>query len=169
MKVILLMALTLDGKIGKSRDHFPDWTGKADKKLFVTLTKRAGALIMGSKTFDTIGTPLPGRKNIVMTRNRSRVSDWENLVYTDKSPKRILEDLANEGFTEVILAGGTLVNSLFAEANLIDEIVVTVSPLIFGYGLSLFTEKINMTLELMDVERVGTNRVCLKYAVKSSK
>ena len=80
MKVIVLMALTLDGRIGKSRDHFPDWTGKADKRLFVTLTKRAGALIMGSRTFDTIGTPLPGRKNIVMTRNRDRKSLFQSYA-----------------------------------------------------------------------------------------
>lgn len=62
MKVTLLMAMTLDGKIGKSHDHFPDWTGKADKTLFVRLTKKAGVIIMGSKTFDTIGRPLPNRK-----------------------------------------------------------------------------------------------------------
>lgn len=169
MKVILLMALTLDGRIGKDQDHFPDWTGKADKKLFVALTKRAGALIMGSKTFDTIGKPLPGRKNIVMTRNRNRVSQWDNLVYTDKSPGAILDDLSNQGFTEVILAGGTMVNTLFAEAGLIDEIVATISPLIFGYGLSVFTEKISMTMELMDVERIDDNVVCLKYKVVRSK
>jgi len=165
MNVILLMAMTLDGKIGKSSDHFPDWTGKEDKKLFVALTKKAGVMIMGSKTFDTIGTPLPNRKTVVMTRNRNRVSQWDNLVYTDDKPRAVLENLEREGFSEAILAGGAQVNSLFAEENLIDEIIVTVSPMIFGTGLSLFTENVRMDLELLDVERMGRNRARLRYKV----
>jgi len=165
MKVTLLMALTLDGKIGKSPDHFPDWTEKEDKRLFVKISKKAGAVIMGSKTFDTFGKPLPDRKNIIFTRDKRRKSDWENLVFTDKKPREILEDLEREGFSNVILAGGALINSLFAEENLIDEIIVTISPMIFGYGISLFTEEISMNLELENCKRMGRNLIYLKYHV----
>lgn len=167
MKVILLMAVTLDGKIGKNPDHFPDWTGKEDKKLFVDLSKRAGAVIMGSKTFDTIGKPLPKRKNIILSRDKTRVSKWENLIFTNEPPKEILKNLEKQGFSEVILAGGALVNSIFAEEKLIDEIIVTISPKIFGYGLSLFTQEISMELELKQVQRLGQNLVCLTYSVVS--
>lgn len=165
MKVILLMALTLDGKIGKTPDHFPDWTGREDKRLFVELTRKSGVVIMGSKTYDTIGFPLPDRKNIVMTRDKRRVSRSENLIFTDASPKSILEDLEKKGFSEVILAGGALVNSLFAEENLIDEIIVTISPKIFGYGISLFTPEISMELALKEMRRLGGHLVCLTYEV----
>ncbi len=142
MKLTMLMAMTLDGKIGKNPDHFPDWTGKADKKLFVELTRKAGVVIMGSKTFDTIGIPLPGRKNIILTRDKSRKSEWDNLLFTDASPKEIVANLEKEGFSEAILAGGAKINSLFAEENLIDEIIVTISPKIFGTGMSLFSSEI---------------------------
>jgi dihydrofolate reductase len=165
MKVTLLMAITLDGKIAKSPDHYPDWTAKKDKKLFAEISKRAGVVIMGSKTFDTFGNPLPDRKNIVLTRKKNRTSEWENLVYSDKKPPEILRDLAAEGFSDVVLAGGATVNSLFAEEKLIDEIIVTISPRIFGYGLSLFSDQICLELELKEVERVGTDLVCLKYNV----
>lgn len=165
MKVILMMALTLDGRIGKSPDHFPDWTGKEDKRLFAAVSRKAGVVIMGSKTFDTLGSPLPGRKNIIMTRNKQKASIWENLTYTDKKPNEILLDLEDEGYSEVVLAGGSLINSLFAEEMLIDEIIVTISPKIFGYGLSIFSQEISMDLELESVERIGRDLVCLKYKV----
>ena len=55
IKTILLMAQTLDGKIAKYADHFPDWTGKADKQLFVRETRQAGAIIMGSSMIITTG------------------------------------------------------------------------------------------------------------------
>ena len=165
MKVILLMAMTLDGKIARNERHFPDWTGSDDKKLFVQITKKAGAVIMGSKTFDTIGEPLPERKNIVLTRNRSRQSGRADLVFTDRPPASVLRDLEKEGYTEVVLAGGSIVNSMFARANLIDEIVITIAPRVFGTGISLFADETDMQLELMEIEKLGSNHVLLRYRV----
>ncbi len=168
MKTTMLMAVTLDGKIAKGPDHFPDWTGKEDKKLFVEITRKAGVILMGSKTFDAIGKPLPGRKNVVLTRNKSRRSRWDNLVYTDRPPHDILEDLEQEGFSRVILAGGAQVNTLFARENLIDEIIVTVSPKIFGEGVSLFRGEMSMELSLMEMKRLSDGVVFLKYRVGAS-
>ena len=165
MKVVLLMALTVDGKIARDSDHFPDWTGKADKKLFVSISRRAGVLIMGSKTFDTIGSPLPGRLNVVMTRNASRKSRWDNLIYTGASPQALLADLENRGYTEVVLAGGQTINNIFGREKLIDEIDITIAPKIFGAGLSLFSEALEMDLELLHFKELEPNVVYLKYKV----
>jgi dihydrofolate reductase len=162
---ILLMAQTLDGKIAKHSDHFPDWTGKADKRLFVEVTKAAGALIMGSKTFDTIGKPLPGRRNIVMTRDLRRVSRWDNLVYTQLSPPAILSQLEEEGYRQVVIAGGTRINSIFMRAGLVNELIVTITPLIFGTGIAMFEDGIEARLELKDFRRLDEARVCLYYRV----
>ncbi len=165
IKTILLMAQTLDGKIAKDSDHFPDWTGKADKRLFVDITKAAGALIMGSRTFDTIGKPLPGRKNIVMTRDPQRISTWDNLIYTNLAPQALLAKLESEGFREVVLAGGTRINSIFMRAGLIDELIVTVTPMIFGSGIGLFEEGIEVDLVLKEFRPLDQARVCLHYRV----
>jgi dihydrofolate reductase len=163
IKTILLMAQTLDGKIAKHADHFPDWTGKADKQLFVRETRRAGAIIMGSKTYDTIGKPLPGRRNVVMTRNPERVSQWENLIYTSLSPTAILESLEKDGFQQVVLAGGARINTLFAKAGLIDEVLVTITPMIFGAGIAMFEEGLGADLALLRATQIDSERVCLHY------
>jgi len=165
MKVILLMALTVDGKIARHPDQFIDWSGKADKKLFVQMTKKAGVLIMGSRTYDTIGRPLPGRKNIVLTRNKDRQSDNEDLIFTDGKPADLVDELQAAGYTEVILTGGSTINTLFARANLIDEIVVTISPKIFGTGIGLFSKELDLSLALKSIGKVGDGLVMLKYQV----
>ncbi len=165
MKTILMMATTLDGKIAKNADHFPDWTGKEDKKLFVEITREAGVILMGSKTFDTIGKPLPGRKNVVLSRNKSRTTRWDNLVFTDRPPREILNELEKEGFSRVVLAGGAMVNALFARENLIDEIVVTISPKIFGDGVSLFRGEVSMEISLLEMKRLADGAVLLRYKV----
>lgn len=167
MKLIAIMALTVDGKIGISDNHFPSWTGKADKRMFKQFTTKAGAIIMGSKTFDTIGKPLRGRKNIVMTRNPLRCSSWDNLIFSSKSPQEILDDLEADGFREVVLAGGATINTLFADAGLIDEIIVTYAPKIFGRGLSFFSGPITMDLKLKELKFLEDGVIYAHYLVVS--
>ena len=45
MKVTMLMALTVDGKIGKDAYHFTDWTGREDKRMFKQISLKAGATV----------------------------------------------------------------------------------------------------------------------------
>ncbi|MBF0304013.1 MAG: dihydrofolate reductase [Desulfamplus sp.] len=190
MKVILIMAMTLDGKIARHSMEPVDWTGKADKRKFVEITKKAGAVIMGSATFDTIGQTLKGRKNIVMTRNRSRLTSFsidrsnlqtnnstlsfnsnsldnnnESLEFTDKTPHEILKSLEDEGFDSVALIGGSTINGLFARENLIDEVYITLVPKLFGQGLSLLSGELDMNLELIEMDKIDNNSILLKYNV----
>ena len=165
MKVILLMAVTADGMIARDSMQLVDWTGNADKKYFVHITREAGVMIMGSKTFDTIGKVLPGRKNIVLTTDKKRISQDTDLIFTDQTPVQILEDLAAQGFTSVTLIGGAVINTLFMKDNLIDEIHLTVVPRFFGKGLSLFDKPLDICLELLDVRKINETHVLLKYRV----
>jgi dihydrofolate reductase len=43
--------------------------------------------------------------------------------------------------------------------------IITISPKIFGYGISLFTEEISMELELKKVKQFAKNLVYLRYSV----
>ena len=165
MKVVLLMALTADGMIARDPNHFPDWTSRQDKAMFKQVSQKAGVVVMGRKTYDAIGKPLPGRKNIVLTRNKQRRSSHPDLVYTDSEPVTLLNRLETEGFVEVILAGGTTINTLFARQGLIDEIQVTYSPKVFGLGLTLFADELSMDLQLLALERLGSDEVLVRYRV----
>lgn len=165
MKVTLLMALTVDGKIARHANHFPDWTEKADKKLFRDITLNAGVVIMGSRTYDTMGKPLPDRKNIVLTRNPRRKSKTDTLVFTSDPPQKILADLEVSGVDQVVLIGGATINSLFAAEGLVDEMVLTYCPSVFGTGISLFAGDISMALKLKALKKIGENSVAATYGV----
>ncbi len=165
MKIVLLMAVTADGMIARDANHFADWTGKADKQYFVKTTKKAGVMIMGSKTWDTIGKVLPGRKSVVMTRDKSRKSQDKNLVFTDLAPEQIIEALSAQGFQCAALIGGATVNTLFMAQDLIDEIHLTVVPKLFGQGLTLFTRPLDAQLELFEEIKFDSGHVLAKYRV----
>jgi len=163
MKVLLIMAQSVDGVIGKSSDEFIDWSGNADKKMFMRLTKEAGVVIMGSKTYNTIGKPLPGRKNIVLTRNSSRKNVPPDLFFTSQSPQEILNDLDAEGYTTACVIGGSEINTLFAREGVIDEYIITVAPKIFGKGLNLFNASLDINLELIESSILEENYLLLRY------
>jgi len=165
MNVTLMIALTADGKIAKDASHYPDWTGSADKKMFKQITLDAGVIIMGSATYTTIGKPLPNRRNIVLTRRKDRVSSYDHLEYTNDQPIEIIKKLESEGFNSAILIGGAQINTLFAKAGLINELILTYCPTIFGSGLSLFSEPLAMDLELLATKQLEPDVFCTHYRV----
>ena len=165
MHVSLMVAITVDGKIARASDHYPDWTGKADKQLYVEITRKAGVMIMGSTTFDIIGRVLPGRKTIVMTRNTDRQSDRDDLVYTQAPPGQIISDLESQGYEEAVVVGGAKINQLFAEKGLIDELILTLSPYAFGTGLSVFSGAVDLKLALKKFWQLDENTLCVRYRV----
>jgi dihydrofolate reductase len=165
MKLTMMMAITADGMIARNQAHFPDWTCPADKKMFKARTQKAGVVIFGSKTYETIGKPLAGRLNIVITRHPERYQPAENLLVSSAAPELLLKDLTQRGYEEAILAGGSIINTLFIKSRLVDEVVLTVAPRIFGQGVPLFSESCDVNLQLLEVQKLDSHFVLLRYAV----
>jgi dihydrofolate reductase len=139
MKIMLLAAVTIDGKIARDEHHFVDWSSKEDKKLFFSASKRAGVIIVGNNTYKTFPSPLPGRLHVVLTTNtQDKVSQPGVVEFTSLPPHDIVADLEARGYSEAVLTGGAQINALFLKARLVDEIWLTVEPLIFGAGIDLF-------------------------------
>ena len=163
MKLTMMMAVTVDGMIARDHAHFPDWTCRSDKKMFRILTQKAGVVIFGSKTYETIGKPLGDRLNVVMTRYPERYQSGENLMFFSETPERLLGRLSEQGYKDAVLAGGAVINSLFLRSRLIDEILITIAPKLFGQGLHLFSERCDLDLELLEVSRLETHSLVLRY------
>ncbi|PXW67079.1 dihydrofolate reductase [Methylobacterium sp. B4] len=78
--IALIAAIARNGVIG--RDNALIWRLSSDLKRFKALTM-GKPILMGRKTWDSIGRPLPGRRSLVLTRDRSLtipgatvVNDW---------------------------------------------------------------------------------------------
>ncbi len=91
-EIIIIVAIAENGVIG--RDGKLPWHLPSDLKHFKETTM-GYPLVMGRKTYESIGRPLPGRDNIVLTRDRSRefpgcltmYSLQEALAYCDTQEK----------------------------------------------------------------------------------
>ena len=158
------MAMSADGKIAKNSDHFPDWTSKEDKKMFMAVTKEHGVVIMGDKTFFMFPKPLPDRLNVVFTLLENPPVT-ENVKWVTGEPEKVLADLEKEGCKSAILGGGTYMNTQFLERKLIDEIWLTIEPKIFGDGLGVFGGDFDVDLKLIDVLKINNDSLIVKYRV----
>ncbi len=63
------------------------------------------------------------------------------------------------------MIGGAQINYLFAREGLIDEMILTYCPKIFGTGLDVFSEEISMNLNLLSVEQLDENVICVHYKI----
>ncbi|MCF7820620.1 MAG: dihydrofolate reductase family protein [Candidatus Pacebacteria bacterium] len=162
--VTLIMAITLDGKIAKNSQHFANWTSPEDKKHFFKISKEFGVMMMGENTFKTLPGVLPGRLNVIFSHKKAGYEE-KDLKYVSGEPEKVLEELEALGYKQALLCGGTFLNSLFLEKQLITEMIITIEPKIFGQGLSLFDTEANYSLELKELKKINNNSLTLRYKI----
>jgi len=100
MIVSLLVAASENNVIGK--DNQLPWHLPNDLKYFKNLTWGM-PILMGRKTFDSIGKPLPGRKSIVITRNYEWQHEGVDVVH---SIEEAIQKAESYGVKEIFVIGG---------------------------------------------------------------
>lgn len=164
MKTFIVAAVTADGFIGKTAGHLADWTSPEDKRLFVRLTKRAGVMVMGARTFATIGRALPGRRTIVYTHHPERITA-EGVETTAEPPAELVKRLKAEGAQGLAICGGAGIYTQFLQAEAVDELHLTIEPILFGEGIKLIDEPAQTTMSLIHFEPLNQHTIYLHYVL----
>lgn len=107
MRITLVVAASENDVIGRDGDL--PWRLPSDLAHFKRVTM-GKPVVMGRKTWDSIGRPLPGRLNIVLSRKTSTVAD--GCVVVD-SLDTAVEVAADQGSDELVVIGGS---GVYAEA-----------------------------------------------------
>ncbi|MFQ2125575.1 type 3 dihydrofolate reductase [Aeromonas jandaei] len=112
MKISMIAAMAHDRVIGK--DNRMPWHMPADLAHFkrVTLGK---PVLMGRKTFESIGRPLPGRRNLVISRNPDYQAEGIEVVGSVEAALALLAD--NEVAEVMVIGGGHLYAELLPKAD----------------------------------------------------
>lgn len=119
--LIAILAIADDDTIGI--DGRLPWRTPEDLARFKRLTM-GHAVIMGRRTYDSIGKPLPGRCNVVITRRSIEVPEFGPLVWTSyageqpilfnaSSPDRALRYAAEIDKTPYLIGGGEIYHQLW--------------------------------------------------------
>lgn len=111
VRVAAIVAVASNGVIGRN-NQLP-WYLPNDLKYFKAKTM-GKPVVMGRKTFESIGKPLPGRTNIVVTANREYSAEGVRVVHSLDEAISLAESVAIvDGSQELVIIGGA---KLYAEA-----------------------------------------------------
>lgn len=167
MRCIAIVATTIDGKIALDAGHFSDWTSPEDKDFLHKMLDELDVIVVGNNTYKTAIEPLSKRNCIVFTSSvaiSERKSGRLFLVNAQTADvRKILET-----YKTVAILGGTQTYTYFLENNLLDEIYLTIEPLVFGRGLNLFesTKDINTHFRLESTKKLNEKGSLLLHYVK---
>jgi dihydrofolate reductase len=105
MKIVLVAAIGDNSVIG--RDGQLPWRLKSDLQHFRKVTMNR-PVIMGRKTHESVGKLLPGRTNIVLTRDLSLIAPGAVLATSlDAALSYARADAAKRGVDEIMVIGGS--------------------------------------------------------------
>jgi dihydrofolate reductase len=121
-EIVLVAAVAANGVIG--RDNALCWHIPADLRHFRALTL-GHAVVMGRRTFESIGRPLPGRHNIVLTRS----ADWTAAgVTVARTISEAIAAAGTAGGAIMVIGGGAVFRDWLPLADRIELTEVDVAP-----------------------------------------
>ena len=145
----VFIATSLDGFIARE-DGSLDWLDNANATVpegedcgFVSFMNSVDALVMGRNTFEKVlsfGQWPYGSKPVIVLSSRSlEIPDnLKNTVqHSSETPEELYQRLSKKGLKRLYIDGGITIQR-FLVAGLINDITITVIPVIIGKGKSLF-------------------------------
>lgn len=171
-KVKYSLAGSLDNFIARE-DGSVDWLAIEGLEMsdFAESFKSFDAVLMGRKTYE-LGlsqgmAAYPNMKNYVFSRTLKESANRDIEIISENAGE-VVRNLKNEAGKDIwLMGGGNLATVLLAE-NLIDEIDLTIYPVLLGSGIPFFSaidREINLELTNSKIHKSGL--VSLSYRVKN--
>lgn len=145
-KVVLNIACSLDGYIATEEESL-DWLFKIEgqeeaNKGIAEFDQTVDTVIMGRRTFDWVMKETKGenpyKDKMTYVYSYTANESFENVHYTKEEPKRLIEVMKSQKGKNIWLMGGGVVIRDFLEADLVDELIITIAPVLLGEGIPLF-------------------------------
>ncbi|MGB1241027.1 MAG: dihydrofolate reductase family protein [Chitinophagales bacterium] len=144
-KIKLYIAISIDGYIAQSDggvawlDEVPN-PDQTDYGYF-DFYKSIDTTLMGNATYQQIRTfdipfPYPDKVNYVFSRKEQ--VDNEDVRFVRKNAVDFVEELQSQKGGDIWLIGGGQLNAVFLKYGLIDEMIVSIMPIVLGSGIPLF-------------------------------
>lgn len=171
----VFIATSLDGFIAR-RDGSLDWlmkhSAEGEDHGFAAMMASVDGLIMGKGTFQQVLSfdEWPYEKPVVVMSRSLREADIPEALsgrvrLTTSTPRAIMAELSEEGWSRAYVDGGKVIQSFLAE-GLIEDILLTRIPVLIGEGLPLFgSVPHDIELKHLGTQSFPSGMVSSKYQV----
>lgn len=171
MRVILIAAQSLDGRITYHDAPGAGFASDADQRYFREALKDFDCSVMGGETFRGSEKAIrarsaDGRLIVVMSRRIKEADGASGLLeFTSAEPAAVLAGLRARGKRRCAILGGGQIYGEFLAAGLVDEVWLTIEPRFFGKGVPVASVPLDVRMKLQSCEKLSADTLLLKYEV----
>ena len=153
-KVLVYIASSLDGYIARENGEI-DWLPKTDESGYGVFYNSIDTVIMGKTTYDQVLTfgeyPYRDKKSFVFTSSTQNKD--ENTEFVSDVEKFVKDGFLGAGESIWLVGGAKLITS-FLNQGAVDQIIISVIPILLGKGIPLFNNLENeIKIELVKTEK----------------
>ena len=175
-EIRLFIATSLDGFIARE-DGSLDWLVNIPNPSqtdhgYNEMIENTDVIVMGRKTYDEIlgfgiEWPYGNCKTFVVTRKQDFIPSTSNTFFLNKINDEIIKFLKDQSSKNIWLAGGGSLVTQFLNHGAIDEMTISIVPIVLGKGIRLFADEPSETqFETVKTELFDTGIVNLVYRKK---
>lgn len=170
-KVILYIAMSLDGFIAKEDNDisFLDIVSIENEDYgYNDFYQSVDTVIMGRKTYDKIISlinefPHKDKLSYILTRQERESTD--NIIYYNGDLAELINNIKNDEGKDVFVDGGAEIVRQLIDLKLIDEMYISIIPILLGNGIRLFDQEKESKLKLIDSKHFVSGLVKLHYQI----
>ncbi len=176
IKCSVFIAMSLDGYIARENGAI-DWLMKANELApegddggYHAFIAKVDTIIMGRHSFEKVKTFEPWPYTlpvIVLSQHKIDIPDLlkEQVSNSSEMPMELTKRLSNQGLQHLYIDGGITIQR-FLRARCIDELIITVIPVLLGQGRRLFGElEQDIHLQLIKSHKLGGGFVQMHYQI----
>lgn len=153
-KILVYIATSLDGFVARENGNI-DWLPESSESSYDSFYNSIDTVIMGKTTYEQVLThgeyPYRDKKSFVFTITRKNHDN--NVEFVSDIGKFVKDGFPGAG-KNIWLVGGPKIIASFLKMGAVDEIIITVIPVLLGRGISLFENIENeKKIELVKTEK----------------
>lgn len=166
-KIRLFIASSLDGYIARASGEI-DWLFTDSDYGYTEFFAQIDTLVMGSKTYHQIlgfeDYPYKGKEAFVISKTRAGERD-ENVEFVGDDLKSFINTLRQSSGRDIWLVGGGQTIHYFMKNGFVDELILSIHPIILGAGIPLIVNDSSLEtgLELKGVKSYSSGLLQVSY------
>lgn len=170
--VILYIAMSLDGYIAQPNDDLSFLSiveQEGEDYGYFDFIKTVDTVILGRRTYDWVMNqvqefPHADKETYVITRKS--IQQIGNTIFYNESLKTLIHKLKEKSGKNIFIDGGAQIVNELLKDKLIDEIIISIIPILTGNGIMLFNEgNPEQNLELVSSKRYEKGLIQVHYKV----
>ncbi|NJM72176.1 MAG: dihydrofolate reductase [Scytonema sp. RU_4_4] len=169
-KIRLFIASSLDGYIARTSGEV-DWLFTDQDYGYNEFLTQIDTVLMGLKTYEQVLTfgeyPYKGKKSFVFSKTVPVEKD-DNVEFVRSDWQSFINRLRQTSGHDMWLVGGAQTIHYFMKHGFVDELILSIHPIILGNGIPLIVNDSNLetVLELKDVKTYDSGLLQVSYDVK---